>query len=163
MRAENSLLIRLGLSVAAAFLLASCARSIDMSVASIHQKTPEFDFLLYQDGWACLSQGTPGREPTGTSCPPTSGRQLRELFAQRSSARSLRDYLSENGANCRTTNTVTTCIYTRIFGGGSPVFGRQPNSAVEEGVELAVSFPTRDLGLAPEQIATTLKRSARVL
>lgn len=162
MRAVKPLIANLSLGLAAALAVAGCARSIDMSVASLHQKTPEFDFLLYQDGWACLSKGTPGRDTTG-SCPPTSGRQLRELFAQRSSALSLRDYLIENGASCRSDNNVTTCNYTKSLTGTPLAPGPQAGASREEGLELTVSFPAKDLGLAPEQIRTALRRFPRVL
>jgi hypothetical protein len=152
--------VNLGLSALAAFALAACARPVDMSLASLHQRTPEFDFLLYQEGWACLSQGAP--EAAGSSCGSGTGRQLRGLFAQRSSSRSLREYLTANGASCRPSNTGTTCSYTKTV---EPVrvFGRPAISSREEGVELVVSFPARDLSLTPEQIATTLRPFTRAL
>ena len=161
MRSTKPLLTNPGLvGLAAALLLAACARQIDMSVASIHQKTPEFDFLVYQDGWACLSQGAP--EAAGSSCAARSGRQLRELFAQRSSSRSLREYLTANGAGCRSGDNVTTCSYTKTV---EPllVFGRPAISSREEGFELTVSFPAKDQGLAPEQITTAMRRYTRSL
>ena len=154
--------LNLGLGLAAALALTGCARSVDMSLASLHQRTPEFDFLLYQDGWACLSGGAPGREPAGSACASGSGRQLRELFAQRSRSRPLRDYLAANGASCRPGNTVTTCSYTKIV--ETPlVLGRRVNSSADEGLELTVSFPPRDTGLAPDQITTALRRFTRSL
>jgi hypothetical protein len=131
-----------------------------MSLASLHQRTPEFDFLLYQDGWACLSQGAP--EAAGSSCGAGSGRQLRQLFSQRSGARPLREYLTTNGATCRPGGNVTSCTYIKPV--ESPViFGRPAISSREEGLELTVSFPARDVGLAPEQITTALRRYARPL
>jgi hypothetical protein len=162
MRAINPLFAKLGLALAAALSVTACARSIDMSVASVHQRAPEFDFLLYQDGWACLSQGAPNREAAGSSCPPTSGRQLRDLFAQRSTSRSLRDYLTENGASCRSDNDVTMCSYTKALAEAPLPFGRAGTSR-DEGLELTVSFPAKDLGLAPEQIRTALRRFTRTL
>jgi hypothetical protein len=150
------------LIIGAALLVAACARPLDMSLASIHQRTPEFDFMLYQDAWACLSQATPGRETGGSACGAVGGRQLRDLFAQRSSARSLRAYLAENGANCRSGGNVTTCSYTKIV--ESPVmFGRRVTSSGDEALELTVTFPARDTGLAPDQITTALRRFTRTL
>ena len=141
--------------LASALLLAACARPVDMSVASIHQKLPEFDFMVYRDGWACLSDGA-----AGSSCAPSSGRQLRELFSQRSRSRSLRDYLTQNGASCRASDTLTTCSYTKALSESAYVFGRP--AAPPEAIELAVSFPTKDINLAPEQITTAMKRFTRV-
>jgi hypothetical protein len=157
MRAFRALNLSLGL--AAALLLAGCARSVDMSLASLHQRTPEFDFLLYQDGWACLSRSAPGRD---AACAPTSGRQLRELFSERSGSRSLRDYLAENGAGCRSASGVTTCSYVKILDMPS-LPGRQGAPSPEHGVELTVSFPADDQGLTPEQIRTALRRFTRTL
>ena len=153
-------LATLGLSVLAALVLAGCARSLDMSVASLHQKPPEFDFLVYQEGWACLSDTTPGRD---AACAPGRSRQLRDLFAQRSTSRPLRDYLTENGATCRSTSAVTTCTYTRTFAETAPALGRASSPSREDGFELVVSFPARDTGLSPEQIATAMRRVTRVL
>ena len=162
MRALKTPLAKASLIISAALLVAACARPLDMSLASIHQRTPEFDFMLYQDGWACLSQATPGREAAGSACGALSGRQLRELFAQRSRARSLRAYLAENGASCRPGGNVVTCSYTKIL--ETPVmFGRRVNSSGDEGLELTVSFPARDTGLAPDQITTALRRFTRTL
>jgi hypothetical protein len=162
MRADRSTFANACLVIAAGLLAAACARPLDMSLASIHQRTPEFDFMLYQDSWACLSQATPGREPGGSACGTLTGRQLRELFAQRSSARSLRAYLTENGASCRSGGNVTTCNYTKVV--ETPVmFGRRVNSSGDEGLELTVSFPARDTGLAPDQITTALRRFTRTL
>jgi hypothetical protein len=162
MRAVKPLVANLSLSLAAALLLAACARPLDMSVASLHQRPAEFDFLVYQDGWACLSEGTPGREPAGSACAAGSGRQLRELFAQRSSSRPLREYLTANGASCRSGNNVTTCSYAKTL--ETPlVFGRRVNSSGDEGLELTVTFPARDVGLAPGQITTALRRFTRTL
>jgi hypothetical protein len=160
MRAIKPLVTNLSLSLVAALLAAGCARPIDMSVASLHQRTPEFDFLLYQDGWACLSQGT--SEAAGSSCATGSGRQLRELFSQRSNSRSLRQYLTANRASCRSGNNVTTCSYSKTV---EPllVFGRPAISSREEGFELTVSFPAKDQGLAPQQITTALRRYTRSL
>ena len=153
---------KVSLVIAAAFLLAACARPLDMSLASIHQRTPEFDFMLYQDAWACQSQATPGREGGGPACGAVSGRQLRELFAQRSSSRPLRAYLTENGASCRQGSNVIACSYTKIL--ETPVmFGRRVNSSGDEGLELTVTFPARDTGLAPNQITTALRRFTRTL
>ena len=160
MRAFRALNLSLGF--AAALLLAGCARSVDMSLASLHQRTPEFDFLLYQDGWACLSRSAPGRDAAGDSCAPIAGRQLRELFSERSNSRPLRDYLAENGAGCRSAGGVTTCSYVKILDMPA-VPGRQANPSPEQGVELTVSFPANDLGLAPEQIRTALRRFTRTL
>ena len=164
MRGREHLVVRLGLgSLAAALLLAGCARPVDMSLASTHQRPAEFDFLVYQDGWACLSKGTAGREPADT-CATGSGRQLRDLFSQRSSARSLRDYLTENGASCRSDSNLATCSYTRTLPEAALVPGGQASTPRgEEGFELTVTFPAKDLGLAPEQIRTTLRRFMRVL
>ncbi len=133
-----------------------------MSLASLYQRPPEFDFLLYQDAWACLSEGGPVRDAAGRSCSPESGRQLREFFAQRSSARPLRDYLAENGASCRTSGNITTCGYTSALGAAPPGFGRVTPSG-EEAVVLTVSFPASDVGLAPQQIRTALRRFTRQL
>jgi hypothetical protein len=148
--------------LAAACFLAGCARPLDMSVVSLHQKLPEFDFLVYRDGWACLSDGAPGREAAGP-CAANGGRQLRELFSQRSSSRSLREYLTENGASCRVNNTVTTCSYTKPLAEAPLVFGRQAAPSREEGFELTVTFPARDQNLAPDQITTAMRRFTRVL
>jgi hypothetical protein len=162
MRVAQSSFANASLVIAAALLVTACARPLDMSVVSIHQRTPEFDFMLYQDSWACLSQATPGRESGGSACATVSGRQLRDLFAQRSSARPLRNYLTENGASCRPGSTVTTCSYTKIV--ETPVmFGRRVNSSGDEGLELTVTFPARDTGLAPDQITTALRRFTRPL
>ena len=160
MRAVKPFLASLGLSLAAALLVSACARPLDMSVASIHQRTPEFDFLLYQDQWACLSQDTPRREAAGASCQPNGGRRLRELFAQRSNSRPLRDYLAENGASCRLGNNVVPCSYTKAVETPA-VFGRLLISSADEGLELTVTFPARDVGLAPDQITTALRRFTR--
>ena len=154
MGAVKPRVIKLGVGLSAALALVGCARSIDMSVASLHQ-TPEFDFLLYQDGWACLSQGAPGHE-SGASCSSSSGRQLRELFSQRSSSRSLREYLADNGASCRSTDNGTTCSYVKTLEAPAGL-GRVAPSG-QDRVEMTVTFPAKDLGLAPEQITTTLRR-----
>jgi hypothetical protein len=142
--------------LAAALLLAACARGVDMSLASLYQRPAEFDYLLHQDAWACLTQGTPGREAAASSCAPNSARALRDLLAQRSSARPLKDYLADNGANCRSADAMTTCSYVKTL--EAPVtFGRLAFSG-EERVELTVSFPATDRNLAPEQIRTALRR-----
>jgi hypothetical protein len=152
--------VTLSLGLAAALVVTACARPVDMSVASLHQRPAEFDFLVYQDGWACLSGGAPGREAGASACASGSGRQLREFFAQRSGSRSLREYLTANGASCRSGSTVITCSYTKTL--DTPlVFGRRVNSSGDEGLELTVSFPAQDRGLASEQIATALKRVTR--
>jgi hypothetical protein len=162
MRATKPAVANLSRILAAALLVSACARPLDMSVASLHQRTPEFDFMLYQDGWACLPQAAPGRASGGSACGAGSGRQLRELFAQRSNSRSLRAYLAENGASCRSSGNVTTCSYTKIV--EAPVmFGRRVNSSGDEGLELNVTFPARDSGLAPDQITTALRRFTRAL
>jgi hypothetical protein len=160
MRAVKPSVTKLAAAVAAALALAGCARSFDMSLASLHQ-TPEFDFLLYQDGWACLSQGAPGRDAGGSSCAPNSGRQLRELFAQRSAATPLRDYLTDNGASCRAGEAATTCSYVKTV--ETPDGFARVAPAAEERVELTVTFPAKDQNLAPEQIRTALRRVSRAL
>jgi hypothetical protein len=146
---------RLGAAVAAALALAGCARSFDMSLASLHQ-TPE-----YQDGWACLSQGASGRDAGPSACAPNAGRQLRELFAQRSAATPLRDYLTDNGASCRAGEAATTCSYVKTL--ETPEGFARVAPAGEERVELTVTFPAKDQNLAPEQIRTALRRVTRAL
>jgi hypothetical protein len=160
MTATKPPFVSLSLSLAAALLVTACARPLDMSVASLHQRPAEFDFLVYQDGWACLSGSAPSRDGGASACTSGSGRQMREFFAQRSSSRPLREYLTANGASCRSGTTATTCSYTKTL--ETPlVFGRRVNSSGDEGLELTVTFPAQDRGLAPGQITTALKRVTR--
>jgi hypothetical protein len=136
-----------------AALLAGCARSVDMSVASLYEKPAEFDFMV--SGAPC--DGTPGRQVDVSACPPGGGRQLRELLAQRSSSRSLKTYLVENGAACEPTGTDVTCHYTRKIGEASFAWSRLGSSSPQRRVEIVIKFPASDQGLRPDQIQTALK------
>jgi hypothetical protein len=124
-----------------------------MSVASLYERPAEFDFMV--SSGAC--EGASGRPVDVSACPPNSRRQLREFLAQRSSSRSLKTYLVENGATCDSAGADTTCHYTRKIGDAPFAWSRLGSSSPQQRVEITIKFPASDHGLRSDQIQTASK------
>lgn len=148
-------------SALAAVLLAACAQPIDSVVVNVDGKRAEFDQLIYLSGVTCFSEGSSVRALSRSGCPQNAGREIRQLFARRSSSQSLKDYLVENGASCRSAATAITCDYDKTISSIPRVSGEPLHSGIRDRFEMTVKFPIDDRNLTPEQMEFQLRRFSR--